>query len=219
MRTTVGTELRCEPSTCVVHHGAQWGPTFFRSRGRHLSTNRVVHFIVIDREAGEIIRLVASVRLSVRLSVCPSVCLSVYTFTIISPRYLCVCLWSVAVSTCCAIAVDNAFNSFIWLTSFCDVIAFDRQTQPTQIVSGQHGTAEVVHNISVKASVFHYFFCMNGYQNEKAVYVSFDKTGNLSTIRPLTRLKIPTNQQNWQMIQSLECRYLHFRTSFTCYCN
>ncbi len=40
------------------------------------SDNYKETFIFIDREAGEIIRLVASVCLSVRLSVCPSVSLS-----------------------------------------------------------------------------------------------------------------------------------------------
>ncbi len=55
-------------------------------------------------------RLVASVCLCVCGYVTMSELSCLNTFTIISPRYLCVCLWTVAVSTGCAIAVDHAFN-------------------------------------------------------------------------------------------------------------
>ena len=58
---------------------------FFSKISMKYDDSPSTHSIFIDREAREIMRLVASVR-------------------------LCVCLWSVAVSTGCAIAVDNAFN-------------------------------------------------------------------------------------------------------------
>ncbi len=37
-----GAELRCAPSTCIVHHGTQGGPNVFRSRG----TGKVVHMTI-----------------------------------------------------------------------------------------------------------------------------------------------------------------------------
>ncbi len=77
--------------------------------------------IFIDCEAGEIIRLVVSVR----LSVCLSVCLSVHQRSIQNGRMF----KMVVVSTSCAIAVDHAFNYLVIVGSMNYFLVTDGQTE------------------------------------------------------------------------------------------